>query len=292
MTDDTRLELASTLVWEYLGHLRGGIIDVFVRGSDEDKANMRDLLVKIDAVYNLRLSSIQEYNPSEHVQSQTPGTSAIVQPNPPFRGPMSANGRSSYASTSTAQAVGGSWFQGDNLGGITPAPFKYSSSRFLNLYSNPHPLFPSQIGPGGVTAHSFSASLPTLSPPGLGSTDITSPGVPSVQHPLPHMRHNEQDRRALVYYPPIGFPIPAVRLPLGIAAATLPGITPAPFNHSSGGFPNLYSNPYPLLPSQIRPSGVTAHTSSAPFLPTPFPYMRHNEQDRRAPVYYPPGSNF
>ncbi|KAH9169424.1 hypothetical protein EDB89DRAFT_1984959, partial [Lactarius sanguifluus] len=164
MTDDTRLALAlaSTPVWEYLDRLRGEVTDIFVRSSNEDKANMQALLVKINAVYMLRLSSIQQHNPSDHVQSQVPGTSAIAQPNPPFRGSMSANGRSSYASTFTA--VGGSWFQGDDLGGITLAPFNSSSSRFPNQYSSPHPVFSSQIGPGSVTAHTFSASLPTLSP--------------------------------------------------------------------------------------------------------------------------------
>ncbi|KAH8995142.1 hypothetical protein EDB86DRAFT_2924391 [Lactarius hatsudake] len=117
--------------------------------QQKDQENMQDLLTKIDAIYR----------PNGHVQSQAPETSAIVQPNPPFGGSMSANG-------------------------ITPAPFNNSSSRFPNLYSNPYPLLPNQSGPGGVAAHTVSASLsPT---------------------PSPYMRRNEQDRHALVYYPPGG----------------------------------------------------------------------------------------
>ncbi|KAH8979396.1 hypothetical protein EDB86DRAFT_2985847 [Lactarius hatsudake] len=149
MTEDQRLTLASTPVWEYLGQLRDRVFDLIAKSSKKDQENMQDLLTKIDAIYR----------PNGHVQSQAPETSAIVQPNPPFGGSMSANG-------------------------ITPAPFNNSSSRFPNLYSNPYPLLPNQSGPGGVAAHTVSASLsPT---------------------PSPYMRRNEQDRHALVYYPPGG----------------------------------------------------------------------------------------
>ncbi|KAI9458334.1 hypothetical protein BJY52DRAFT_1269126 [Lactarius psammicola] len=84
-------------------------------------------------------------------------------------------------------------------------------------------------------------------------------------------------------------------------------ITSAPFDISRGEFPNLYRNAYPILPSQIGPSGAIIRPFSASFLPTLSPhlesldrasgipfihtpslYMRHNDQHRRAPVYYPP----
>ena len=88
----------------------------------------------------------------------------------------------------------------------------------------------------------------------------------------------------------------------------LPDITPAPFDKSRGEFANVYRTPYPLLPSQIEPSGAIARPFSASFLPTLFPLlesthpaspstssnhrplhnMRYNSQHPRGSVYYPP----
>ncbi|KAH9169428.1 hypothetical protein EDB89DRAFT_1984967 [Lactarius sanguifluus] len=205
MTDDIRLPLAvaSPLVWEDLGRLREEVFDICAGSSNKDEANMQDLLTKIDAVNELRPSSTQEHNPSDHVQSQAPETSAIVQRNPLFRGQIPANVRSSYASSTTVigDRHDGSPTQEDNFRSFTPAPLNSPRGGFPNLYSTPYPLLPSQIGPGGTIAHPFSAALPTLSPP-AGSTDQASPGSPTIQHPSPYMRYNNQLRRAPVYYPP------------------------------------------------------------------------------------------
>ncbi|KAH9055764.1 hypothetical protein EDB87DRAFT_1638868 [Lactarius vividus] len=92
------------------------------------------------------------------------------------------------------------------------------------------------------------------------------------------------------------------------AHPNLSGFTPAPLNSPRGEFPNLYSTPYPLLPSQIGPGGTIAQPFSASFLPTlsppagstdqaspgitsvqySSPHMRYNNQRHPAPVYYPP----
>ncbi|KAH9167000.1 hypothetical protein EDB89DRAFT_1999975 [Lactarius sanguifluus] len=207
MTDDTRLPLAlaSPLVWEDLGRLREEVFDICAGSNNkDDEANMQNLLTKIDAVYELRPLSTQEHNPSDHVQSQAPETSAIVQQNPPLRGQIPANDRSSYASSTTV--IGDrhdiSPTQVDDFRGFTPAPLNSPHREFPNLYSTPYPLLPSQIGPGGAISHPFSASfLPTLSPP-AGGTDQASLGIPTIQHPSPYMRYNNQLRRAPVYYPP------------------------------------------------------------------------------------------
>ncbi|KAH9074997.1 hypothetical protein EDB83DRAFT_1887629 [Lactarius deliciosus] len=206
MTDDTRLPLAvaSPLVWEDLGRLREEVSDICAGSINKDKASMKDLLTKIDAVYELRPISTQEHNPSDHVQSQAPETSAILQSNPLLRGQIPANDRSSYASSTTVigDRHDGSPTQEDDFRGLTPAPLNSPRGGFPNLYSTPYPLLPSQIGPGGAIPHPFSASfLPTLSPP-AGSTDQASPGIPTIQHPSPYMRYNSQHRRAPVYYPP------------------------------------------------------------------------------------------
>jgi len=102
MMEDPRRPLthAATPVWEDLGRLRDEVFDIFARSSNEDKVNTQALLAKIDAVYKHRPSSTQEH-PSGHVQAQASGTSALEQPNPPSRGLMPADDRSSYASTST-----------------------------------------------------------------------------------------------------------------------------------------------------------------------------------------------
>ncbi|KAH9017229.1 hypothetical protein EDB85DRAFT_2017427 [Lactarius pseudohatsudake] len=121
-----------------------------------------------------------------HVQSQASGTSAVVQPNP-FSGQIPANDRSSYASSTTVveDRHDGSPAQEDGFRGVSPVPNNHRGE-IPNLYSTPYPLLPSQIGPRGAIAHPFSASfLPTLSP-SAGSTDQVSPGIPTIQHPLPY----------------------------------------------------------------------------------------------------------
>ncbi|KAH9041011.1 hypothetical protein EDB85DRAFT_1923421 [Lactarius pseudohatsudake] len=204
MTDDPRLPLtlASPRVWEDLGRLREEVFDICAGSNNKDEENMQDLLEKIDAIYQHRPSSTQEHRPNDHVQSQASGTSAVVQSNP-FRGQTPANGRSSYASSSTTVVEDrhdGSPAREDGFRGVSPAPNNHRGE-IPNLYSTPYPLLPSQIGPGGAIAHPLSASfLPTLSP-SAGSTEA-SPGIPTIQHPLPYMRYNNQHHQAPVYYPP------------------------------------------------------------------------------------------
>ncbi|KAI9453104.1 hypothetical protein BJY52DRAFT_1290809 [Lactarius psammicola] len=211
MMEDPRrpLTLASTPVWEDLGQLRVEVLGVFAWSSSDsvDKVNMKALLAKIDEVYRHRPSSTKEHRPSDHVHAKDSEAPAFSRPNPPSRWPMPAYDRSSYASTSTTvieDRHDSSPAQEADFKGIAPTPFNNSRSEFPNLYSIPYPLLPSQIGPGGAIARPFFASfLPTLLPP-LGNTDLASPGIPSIHHPYPYLRHNDQLHRAPVYYPPRG----------------------------------------------------------------------------------------
>ncbi|KAH9043975.1 hypothetical protein EDB84DRAFT_1471136, partial [Lactarius hengduanensis] len=206
MVDDPRLPLtlASTLVWDDLGRLRDDVFDICARSNDKDKANMQALLEKINAVYDRRRPSSTHEHPRDHVQSQASGNSPVVQSNTPSRGLIQSNEISSYVPTSTGGGEDphdSSPAQEDDHGGITPAPSNHSRSELANLYRNAYPYLPSQIASSGATTRPYSASfLPTLSPP-LESTDLASPGLPSVHSPLPPMRFNNQPRRAS-YYPP------------------------------------------------------------------------------------------
>ncbi|KAH9043969.1 hypothetical protein EDB84DRAFT_1471073 [Lactarius hengduanensis] len=166
---------------------------------------MQALLEKIDAIYGRRPSSIQEH-PSDHVQSQASGTSPVVQPtrSPRFRGRIPTNDRSSYASSSTIvieDRHDDSPVQEDDHRGITPAPLNNSRGEFPNIYRNAYPHLPSQMTSSGAITRPYSASfLPTLSRP-LESSDIASPGLPSIHSPLPPMRFNDQHHH-VSYYPP------------------------------------------------------------------------------------------
>ncbi|KAH9169430.1 hypothetical protein EDB89DRAFT_1984969 [Lactarius sanguifluus] len=205
MADDPRLPLtlASTLVWDDLGRLREEVSDIFARSSNKDEVNMQDLLEKIDAIYGRRPSSIQEH-PSDHVQSQASGTSPVMQPSPRFSGQIPTDDRSSYASSSTTvieDRHDDSPVQEDDHRGITPAPLNNSRGEFPNLYRNAYPHLPSQMSSSGAITRPYSASfLPTLSHP-LESSDIASPGLPSIQPPLLPMRFNDQHHRASYYTP-------------------------------------------------------------------------------------------
>ncbi|KAH8995136.1 hypothetical protein EDB86DRAFT_2924361 [Lactarius hatsudake] len=205
MADDPRLPLtlASTLIWDDLGRLQEEVSDICARSSNKDEANMHDLQEKIDAVYRRRQPSIQEHS-SDHVQSQASGTSPIVQPSPRFRGQIPNNDRSSYASSFTTVVEdrhADSPVQEDDHRGITPAPLNNSSGEFPNLYRNAYPHLPSQMSSSGAITRPYSASfLPTLSRT-LESSDIASPGLPSIRPPLLTMRFSDQDNRAS-YYPP------------------------------------------------------------------------------------------
>ena len=90
----------------------------------------------------------------------------------------------------------------------------------------------------------------------------------------------------------------------------LPGATPGPSDNPGGELPNVYRTPYPLLPSQIGPTGGIDRPFSASFLPTlsphsgsadvaspyitsnfsPLPSMRYSSQHLHRSVYYPPSS--
>ncbi|KAH9017220.1 hypothetical protein EDB85DRAFT_2017368 [Lactarius pseudohatsudake] len=206
MTEDRRLTLASTPIWEDLGRLRDEVDATSSMSSNEDKTNMQNLLEKIDAVYMHRPSFTQEHRPSDHGQSQATGSSslAVVQPNPPPRGLQPEI--FSYASTSTA--VGEDLYDSspadDDYKGITPAPSNNARSEHANLYRNVYPHLPSQIAPSSTITRPFYPSfLPTLSPPSE-SADRASPSIPSILPPSPYMRYNDQNRRGKVYYPPRG----------------------------------------------------------------------------------------
>jgi hypothetical protein len=55
MREDSRrpLTLASAPVWEHLHQLRGDVADILKRRSNEDEANVKALLMEIDAVFVL-----------------------------------------------------------------------------------------------------------------------------------------------------------------------------------------------------------------------------------------------
>ncbi|KAI9440909.1 hypothetical protein H4582DRAFT_1939990, partial [Lactarius indigo] len=138
MTVDPRLplKLASPLVWEDLRRLQEEVFDICAGSSDKDEANMQELLAKIDAVYQQRPSSTQEHRPNDHVQPQASGTPPVAQPNPPFRGQIPANDRSSYASSSTT-VIGGrhsdSPTQEDYYKGLTLTPTSQASLRHHSI---------------------------------------------------------------------------------------------------------------------------------------------------------------
>ncbi|KAI9440907.1 hypothetical protein H4582DRAFT_2074701 [Lactarius indigo] len=291
LMEHPRLTLASAPVWKELRRLQLEIEDARSMGSDEDKTKMQALLVKIDAVYKLRLSSTQEHYPRDDVQSPSFRNSPVVQPNPPSTSPIPVYNRSSYASSSTTVAEDlrdSSLAQEDNYRGITPAPFNNSRGELANLYHNAYPLLPSQIGPGGTIIRPFfSPFLATLSPP-LETGDRTTPGIPSIHPPPPYMRYNYQHRRAPVYYPPkAGAKRRSATLSL-LQSSTRAASAPsrAPLVPSSGGD---YSSTPPASPVDEI---YTSSTTPPPFqgqlsLPT-FVYNLHTCQDH----IHTPGSPF
>ncbi|KAI9440904.1 hypothetical protein H4582DRAFT_1939954 [Lactarius indigo] len=182
MMEDPRLTLASTPVWKDLGQLRVEVRDTHA-SSNEDKTNMRNLLAKIDAVY-IRPSSTQEHHPSDHVESQASGTSAVVQSDLPRapRGPMPSNERFSYASTSTAVGEdldGSSPAKDDDVKGVTPAPSNNSRGELANLYPNAYPHLPSQIAPSGQITPVSSPPTESFVRPSSPVNSSTPPASPA-----------------------------------------------------------------------------------------------------------------
>jgi hypothetical protein len=137
MTEDSRLPLtdASAPVWEELDRLRhevadtrmrigvrvgyevndifetsdneDEVIEIFETGSNEDEINMKALLRRIDKVIRRRPLSTYQHRPSDHIPAQASGTSTIVQPNSPSRGPIPGHDR--FSSTSTSTVISEDW---------------------------------------------------------------------------------------------------------------------------------------------------------------------------------------
>ncbi|KAH9074986.1 hypothetical protein EDB83DRAFT_2354608 [Lactarius deliciosus] len=254
MTEDRRLTLASTPVWEDLGRLRNDVLDICARSNDEDKAIMQALLEKINAVYDRRRPSSTHEHPRDHAQSQASGNSSVVQPNPTPRG-LQPSERFSYASTSTAvgEDLHDSSPADDNYKGITPAPSNNARSELAHLYRNVYPYLPSQIAPSGAITRPFYASfLPTLSPP-LEGADRASPSISSTlpPSPSPDMRYNEQNRRGQVYHPPRGRTTRRSATLESLQSSTRPVSAPSatPFVRSSS---RVYSSTPPASPTDIK----------------------------------------
>ncbi|KAF8258834.1 hypothetical protein EI94DRAFT_1090849 [Lactarius quietus] len=216
MTEDPQLPMtdASTPIWKDLGRLREEVADICASSRNEDKANMQALLAKIDEV-NSRRPPTQEHRghrPSDSLQGQPSRTSPVMRPNTLAGGAIARNATSSSYASSTSTTVIEDQCNSSPVQekycrgpGITDTPSNISRGEFANVYRTPYPLFPSPIVPSGTITPPFSASIwPTSSPLfKLGSTDVSSPGIPS-NPSIRHVRSNSQHKYSSVYYPPRG----------------------------------------------------------------------------------------
>jgi hypothetical protein len=231
MMDDSEipLQLASVKVWEDLSQLRDQVREISANSSDDDKAKLQALQVKIDIVHNQGPCASQVLSQRTLAQAQAFGSWPVVQPRRSSPEPMPGHDRLGHNSGSTTVAPDRHNFSSPSDGGgavflfsrisilyiylppdfLADAHSNYTNStsnnsrnEHVNLYSVPYPHLPSQAGPSGVSRHPMASTLPVAPSGLLGSAQTDAPGATPIDPSSPFVRNNNQQRLASVYYPP------------------------------------------------------------------------------------------